>query len=331
MFRRHAAPRLFLSAAFFSIFLAGCNNNDPVDPIGSPPPPAPGPVLDSEPAFSPGNENTVAWSFANDGKAGSVEWQFLVQRSDDPLFTGDVEESAWIDGTSFEFTGLEHGSTHHYRVQGRNPQGVKTEWSAKQVSIQDAVAPVAMVGELKTEQTSLLFTFELSATDETSGIREIELWFELDSGDASLFGVFQPGEIRFHATRGGTHGFFPVAVDVAGNRQDPDATPAGTTLVPEPIIITDRKGEDFDITSAVLEYRMGETFWEFGLGRFTIRPIIDPVMIGPGDAGYPLDDNIVEILAVNYEGDSRAYKIGDLPDREVVDDVVNGVPIAVCY
>ncbi len=331
MYRLHAATRLLLSAALFSIFLAGCNNNDPVDPIGSPPPPAPGPVLDSEPAFSPGNENTVAWSFADDGKAGSVDWEFLVQRSDDPLFTGAVEESGWIVGTSYEFTGLEHGSTNNYRVQGRNPQGVKTEWSASQASIQDAMAPVAMVGELKTEQTSLLFTFELSATDETSGIREIELWFELDSGNASLFGTFQPGEISFQATEGGTHGFFPVAVDVAGNRQDLGATPAGTTLVPEPIIITDRRGEDFDITSAVLEFRMGEAFWEFGLGRFTIRPIIDPVMIGPGDAGYPRDDSLVEVLAVNYEGDSRAYKIGDLPDREVVDDVVNGVPIAVCY
>lgn len=330
MYRRLAPPRLLLSAALFAILLAGCNDTDPVNPI-EPPPPGPGPVLDVEPEFSPGNENTVAWSLAEDSKAGSADWEFLVQRSSDPLFENDIEESGWIGEMSFEFIDLAHGSTNHYRVMGRNLQGTKTEWSASQTSIQDAKAPVATVGEMKTEQTSLLFTFELSATDETSGLREIELWFGTDGGETSLFGTFQPGEISFQATQGGIHDFFPVAVDVAGNRQDLGAVPAGTTIVPEPIIITDKRGEDFDITAAVLEYRMGVAFWEFGLGRFTILPVIDPLMIGPGDVGYPRDDNTVEVLAVNYEGDSRAYKIGDLPDKEVVDDVVNGTPIAVSY
>ncbi len=330
MYRRLAPPRLLLSAALFAILLAGCNDTDPVNPI-EPPPPGPGPVLDAEPEFSPGNENTVAWSLAEESKAGSADWEFLVERSSDPLFENDIEESGWIGDMSFEFTGLAHGSANYYRVQGQNPQGIKTEWSANQTSIQDAEAPVATLGEMKTEQTSLLFTFELSATDETSGLREIELWFGMDGGETSLFGTFQPGEISFQATQGGIHDFFPVAVDVAGNRQDLGAVPTATTIVPEPIIITDKRGEDFDITAAVLEYRMGVDFWEFGLGRFTILPVIDPLMIGPGDIGYPRDDNSVEVLAVNYEGDSRAYKIGDLPDKEVVDDVVNGTPIAVSY
>ena len=142
---------------------------------------------------------------------------------------------------------------------------------------------------------------------------------------------FPPGPVRFQATASGPLELIPVAIDGSGNRQDLAQASTAVTLVPEPIIITDMRGEDFDITAAVLEYRMGVVFWEFGLGRFTIRPVIDPLMIGPGDIGYPLDSNIVEILAVNYEGDSRAYKIGDLPDKEVVDDVVNGVPIAVCF
>jgi hypothetical protein len=330
MNRRLAPACYFLSVALFSILLAGCNDTDPVNPI-EPPPPGAGPVLDSEPEFSPGNENTLAWSLADDGKAGSADWEFLVQRSSDPLFENDVQESGWIGSMSFEFTGLAHGSANYYRVQGQNPQGIKTEWSANQTSIQDAEAPIATLGEMKTEQTSLLFLFEMSATDETSGLKEIELWFGMDGEEPFLFGTFQPGEVRFQATQGGTHDFFPVAIDMVGNRQDAGATPAATTIVPEPIIITDMRGEDFDITAAVLEYRMGVDFWEFGLGRFTILPVIDPLMIGPGDFGYPRDDNTVEVLAVNYEGDSRAYKIGDLPDKEVVDDVVNGTPIAVSY
>lgn len=330
MNRRHAPPRLILSVALIAILLAGCNDTDPVNPI-EPPPPGEAPVLASEPEFSPGNENTVAWSLPDPGKAGSEGWEFLVQQSSDPLFENDVEESGWIGVMSFEFTGLAHGSSNYYRVQGQSPQGTKTEWSANQTSIQDAEAPVATLGEMKTEQTSLLFLFEMSATDETSGLKEIELWFGIDGGEPSLFGTFQPGEVSFQATQGGVHDFFPVSIDMVGNRQDAGATPAATTIVPEPIIITDKRGEDFDITAAVLEYRMGVDFWEFGLGRFTILPIIDPLMIGPGDFGYPRDDNTTAILAVNYEGDSRAYKIGDLPNREVVDDVVNGTPIAVCY
>jgi hypothetical protein len=318
-------------SALFSVFLAGCNSSDPVDLAGDLPPPGPGPVLDPEPAFSAGNGNSVSWSFAEAGVAGSGDWEFLVQESGDPLFAGEVGESGWIPGVSYEFTGLDHGSTHYYRVQARDPQGVKTRWSASQVSVQDAVAPVAVLTELNTEQTSLLFTFDLSATDEISGILEIELWFGLDGGEITLFGAFPPGEITFQATQGGTHEFFPVAIDVAGNRQESGLAPSGTTLVPEPIIITDFLGEEFDITSAVLEYNMSLTYWGFGLGRYTILPIIDPLMIGPGEVGYPRDDSLSKVLAVIYEDDIRAYKMDDMMDREVVDDVVGGVPIAVSF
>lgn len=322
---------MILLSVLFSVFLAGCNSSEPVDPGGDPPPPGPGPVLDPEPAFSAGHENTVSWSFADNGVAGSEDWEFLVQESGDPLFAGEVGESGWIPGGSYEFTGLDHGSTHYYRVQARDLRGVKTQWSANQVSVQDAVAPVTVLTDLNTEQTSLLFTFDLSATDEISGILEIELWFGLEGGEISLFGIFPPGEVTFQATQGGTHEFFPVAIDVAGNRQESGVVPSGTTLVPEPIIITDYLGEEFDITSAVLEYNMSLTYWGFGVGRFTILPVIDPLMIGPGEVGYPRDDSLSEVLAVIYEDDIRAYKMDDMMAREVVDDVVGGVPIAVSF
>ena len=335
MYRRYASSRLYpsvliLSVALFSLFLAGCNGSDAVDPVADPPSAGAAPVLAAEPAFSPGNENIVSWSFADDGKKGSTDWEFLVQRSGDPLFAEEVEESGWITSWSFEFTGLEHGSTHNYRVRGRNPQGAETEWSASQASTQDAVPPVAALTELEADQTSLLFNFGLSATDETSGIQEIELWFGMDGGETSLYGTFPPGEITFQATQGGTHEFFPVAIDGAGNRQDQGQAPAGVTQVPEPVIITDIWGEEYDITNAVYKHGMAVTYWDHGIGRYTISPIIDPMMIGPGEAGYPLDNSLVEILALNFEDDNRAYKIRDLT-REVVDDVVNGIPVAVCY
>ena len=54
-------------------------------------------------------------------------------------------------------------------------------------------------------------------------------------------------------------------------------------------------------------------------------------MIGPGHVAYPSDDNLEEVCGVSYHGDSRAYKIGDLNSKEVANDTVGGVPIAVCY
>ncbi|MEN8007788.1 MAG: hypothetical protein ABFS42_12280 [Candidatus Krumholzibacteriota bacterium] len=322
-----APPVMLLPLLLIVFLLAGCSDDDAVVEVI--PPAGPAPVLAAEPEFSPGLSNTVSWSLPEGEKAGDLE--FLVQRSGDPLFDAEVVESGWIAESSFEFTGLEHASTHHFRVRGRNPQGAKTEWSSSQASTQDAVPPVAALTEMKAEQTSLLFTFELSATDQDSGVEEIELWFGLEGAEAELYGVFPPGQVSFQATGGGIHEFIPLAVDVAGNRQDLAAATVQETIVPEPIIITDRRGEDFDITAAVLEYRMGETFWEFGLGRYTIRPIIDPLMVGPGHHAYPDENAITPILGVKYDDDIRAYKIGDMMNREVVDDVVNGIPIAVCY
>lgn len=318
-----------LAAALIFLALGGCYTNDSVEPQRDPPV---APTLAVEPPFSPGFQNIVSWSLAEEERQGFGEWSFLVQRSTDPLFAENVDESGWIQDLSYEFLDLEHGSTHHYRVQGRNPKGTVTEWSANQTSTQDAVPPTfATLTELKDEQTSLLFTFEAAGDDEDSGIREIEVWFGLAGEEPSLYGAFPPGLISFQATQGGIHELTPVAVDLAGNRQDPGTTTVFPTVVPEPIILTDRRGEDWDITSAVLEFRLWEQWWGHGIGRHTIRPVIDPNMVGPEDYNFPDPQSLVKILAISHNGDNRAYKMGDLPNREVVNDVVGGVPVAACY
>ena len=326
---RPSLSLLVPAAALFILVLGGCYTNDSVEPQPDPPV---APILTAEPPFSPGFQNTVSWALADEDRKGLGEWSFLVQRSTDPLFAENVDESGWIPEMSYEFLDLEHGSTHHFRVRGRDPRGTVTEWSANQTSTQDAVLPtLAVLTELKDEQTSLLFTFEAAGDDEDSGVQEIEIWFGLAEQEPTLYGVFPPGVISVQATQGGIHELTPVAIDLAGNRQDPGTATVFPTLVPEPIILTDRRGEDWDITAAVLEFRMAEQYWEFGIGRHTIRPIIDPLMVGPEDHNYPDPNSLVEILALNYDGDNRAYKMGDLPNREVVNDVVGGIPIAACY
>jgi hypothetical protein len=316
-----------MAALLLMVALIGCNDDDPVAPIAGPPGPAP--FLEAEPPFSSGTENTLTWSAPTELKTN--EWEFQAQVASDAEFSVVTASSDWISGTTHTFTELIHGSTYHYRVKARGAGSTETEWSAVRASTQDAMAPVSALAELKVEQTSLLFDFELTASDETSGIREVELWVSVDDSEPELAGTFAPGPVRFQTDRGGQHQLIPVAIDGSGNRQDLAQASVAVTLVPEPIIITDLKGEDFDITAAVLEYRMAVPYWEFGVGRLTIRPLIEPLMLAPGDFGYPLDSNTSEMLGVQIEDDVRAYLLGDIRNREVVDDVVNGKPVAVIY
>ena len=59
-----------------------------------------------------------------------------------------------------------------------------------------------------------------------------------------------------------------------------------------------------------------------------IRPIYDPEFISPADAAlnpYEL------VIGVEINGEVRAYPIGPLVRREMVNDVVGGVPILVTW
>lgn len=320
---------LLLAAVPGSWAISGCGE-DVTEPASDPGPSTSRttPVLQAEPAYSPGTSNTVQWEVPEEFTGGEA----LVQAGTDAVFAGLVADSGWITADSHEFTGLVHGERYHFRVKVRDPENGESPWSEAVSSVQDAEPPVAGVGDPGSEQTSLRFGVELTASDPTSGIGAAELWFTPPGAtQPELFGTFSPGRVVFLATSGGDHGFQAVAVDLAGNRSAMPQAPQVVTLVPEPILITDLTGEDFDITNAVLRHNIHKAFWAHGLGRDTIRPVIDPRMIGPGEAGYPDDQNTAEVIGVIVEGDIRAYRIGDIPDREVVDDWVGGVPLATTY
>ncbi len=58
--------------------------------------------------------------------------------------------------------------------------------------------------------------------------------------------------------------------------------------------------------------------------RDSIRPIYEPTFISPAEAGL-MDADLVIGLSLN--GDPRAYPVHILRRREMVNDVVGGVPI----
>ncbi len=282
------------------------------------------PDLQPEPEFTAGLENQVAWN-ATDAP------DYQVEKASDQEFSADVSNSDWIPSTSYVFTGLEDGRTYFYRVRARDADGNPSAWSAPVASTQDAAPPVTGLASTFNDQTSLRFKLVLEGTDQGSGTREIDLWFAVDNGEPRFYGTYAPGEMTFLADGQGRYHFFTEGVDAVGNRSVLPAEPQVSTQVPEPIIITDNTGEDFDITNAVLKHRLGVPYWDFGLGRNAIPPVIDPRMLEPGDPGYPDDQNTAAVIGVRREGDIRAYRIGDIPNREVVDDVVGGEALAVTY
>ncbi|MCH7593917.1 MAG: DUF3179 domain-containing protein [Chloroflexi bacterium] len=65
------------------------------------------------------------------------------------------------------------------------------------------------------------------------------------------------------------------------------------------------------------------------LPRDGIRAILNPQFISPEQADTYEDDE--PVLGVTINGDSRVYSIPFLSGREIVNDTVGGVPIAVTW
>jgi hypothetical protein len=310
------------------LLVAACGGSDE-GPVGPDPEPAAGPALAAEPPFTPGTANSLHWS-PPEAPAES-RWEYLVQRAAAPDFGEILDRSGWIPDTTHTFTDLAHGLDHHFRVRARSADGALTAWSVSVSSVQDGRPPAVAVDIPDTAQTSLLFDIDIAAGDPVSGLAGLVLWVRIDGGDLVEHGSVPVGEYAFQADRGGRHEFHVAATDRAGNRRGPGGPPLAVTRVPEPIIIHDVRGEAYDITNAVLKHGIHQDAWEHGLGRDIIQPVIDPVMIGPGHPRYPSDDNLTEVCAVTFDGDHRAYPLGDIANREVVNDTPAGVPLAACY
>lgn len=287
-------------------------------------------AIAAEPEFTAGLENTIAWT-VDGATALPAGWSYLAQRSTDPEFGADIVASDWLTEGQYTFAGLSDATPYYYRVRARAENGAESEWSEPVSSTQDAVAPIATVAELDADQTSLLFTLEISAEDAGSGVAAVNLWFSRNSGELQLYGPVEPGTVSFQTDAGGPHEFIALASDVAGNVQPRPEVAQATTVVPEQIILVDKTGYEWDVTNAVLKHSIHLQWWDNGLGRFTISPAINPRMAGPGQLGWLDEGNLAEVVAVDMNGDQRAYKIGDLNAHEVADDVVDGVPLAATY
>lgn len=65
------------------------------------------------------------------------------------------------------------------------------------------------------------------------------------------------------------------------------------------------------------------------LGRDGIPAIFDPLFRSPAETDNYRSDELV--LGISINGDNRAYSIPFLSGREIVNDTVGGVPVAVTW
>lgn len=101
-----------------------------------------------------------------------------------------------------------------------------------------------------------------------------------------------------------------------------------------PIYLVDRYGDRFDITHAVRHYNMRKEWFEFGIGKNTIRPINHPDMIAPGERGYPATSRWgsgPRVIGTSINGDTRSYPIDVLVSHEVCNETIGNTQVAVAY
>ena len=83
---------------------------------------------------------------------------------------------------------------------------------------------------------------------------------------------------------------------------------------------------NFDITNSSLI----DSQYHYGIGREQFHALIDPEFISEEEASTLYDDSS-RFLLFTFGGEARAYGIDLLTHHEVVNDVVNGEPVAAAY
>ncbi len=112
---------------------------------------------------------------------------------------------------------------------------------------------------------------------------------------------------------------------------DPSEQPAEVVQKEGKIFIRDNTGKEWDVTHAVNEYGFNASSFQFGLGPFAIRPILDPQMLEPGDPNYPSSNSNFTVIGTTLNGDTRAYPLNVLNRHEIADEQFGDIYVAVAY
>ncbi len=97
------------------------------------------------------------------------------------------------------------------------------------------------------------------------------------------------------------------------------------------VFIIDVTGKSWEVTHAKEMYGMEPHLFQYGLGPYAIRPILDPEMLSKGERGYPADNEIFLVLGTEIDNDARAYPLEVMSYIEIVDEKFGNTHVAVAY
>ena len=125
-----------------------------------------------------------------------------------------------------------------------------------------------------------------------------------------------------------------LATDSIGETApSPSARTPEATREPTPSSISDTgaqpvAGQDGPLLQSTRDVEVDLSKYRALLSRDAIFPIYEPVFISPGETDLDPEELV---MGLEINGDSRAYPIGTLNRREMVNDVVGGVPVLVTW
>jgi len=184
------------------------------------------PVLDPEPEFTPGTTNYVSWNSPADAEG------YCVQAAETPAFDVIVSTSGCTPYNYHTFLGLTDGQIYYYRVQCRDDLWNTSEFSALEHSTQDDTPPDTEAGPLDPYYNTISFDLPFTASDATSGVQYVELYYQLDGGGYVQYGsTFTVSPIAFVAPGEGIYEFYTVGTDNVDNVEDAPVTADCTTEV----------------------------------------------------------------------------------------------------
>lgn len=187
------------------------------------------PVIDAEPEFTVGLENTVYWNSAD------LAVEYFVECSTDGSFGTVNYDSGWITQLTYTFDNLSDDTKYYYRVRARNVSDQEGLWSTIVFSTQDDNAPTSFVQDLPEEINTSIFNLTVESFDGTSEVSSITLFYRKDGGSWTVYDTYGlVTTISFNTNLVGGDGFYEfysAATDLVGNTEYETAHADASTLV----------------------------------------------------------------------------------------------------
>jgi hypothetical protein len=185
-----------------------------------------------ESAFS-FTDGTTTWDISDgvaNWNAGNTTMTFNPTANFDysKLMTVTIDGSVAEDEAGNTLDGNANGT-----AEGSPIDDYTWQFTTESQPIVDTTPPVSSVDALPSYQTSLTFDITYTATDDDTGVKEVELWYNKDGVGWNLYNTYSGGSrtISFTADSDGEYSFYTKAYDNNNNPESKPSTPDASTIV----------------------------------------------------------------------------------------------------